>query len=193
MKDMPRSPGLYGHSQTSPIPARLSLPETLGPWALLSGEPLRGPDHRSSSHSEKQWVFQCQERSCLVLGRHLECCSLSPQATPQGPKPGWLANVPSETMTLGIPRLSHSSLGKASCTPPKPSQMRPNVPGPPRGQTQLQVRSFPVAPCGGASGGGGRHLSCGTPGGTSSQRERRTPSPRPQPLPACAVGERRQL
>lgn len=98
-----------------------------------------------------------------------------------------------KAMTLGSPSLSHISLGKACCTPPRPSQMQPNVPGHPQGQTQLQVPSSPVAPCGGASGGGGRHLSSGTPGETSSQRERRIPSPRPQPLPACAAGEKRQL
>lgn len=98
-----------------------------------------------------------------------------------------------KAMTLGSPSLSHISLGKACCTPSRPSQMQPNVPGHPQGQTQLQVPSSPVAPCGGASGGGERHLSSGTPGETSSQRERRIPSPRPQPLPACAAGEKRQL
>lgn len=101
---MPGSPDFSSHSQTSPIYPSPSLQEAPSPFALLSGEPLRvrpPPSLLSSSHSEKQWVFQCQERSCLILGRHPERYSLFPHATPQGPKPGRLANVPSKSQDPG--------------------------------------------------------------------------------------------
>lgn len=93
------------------------------------------------------------------------------------------------------PASALNSPGNPSCTPPNPGSAGTEtyVPGPPRGQTQLQVLSSPRAPCGGASGGGGRHLFCGTPGGTSSQRARRTPSPHPLPPPACATRRTGQI
>lgn len=95
----------------------------------------------------------------------------------------------------GSPASALNSPGNPSCTPPNPGSAGTTtyVPGPPRGQTQLQVLPSPRAPCGGASGGGGRHLFCGTPGGTSSQRARRTPSPHPLPPPACATRRTGQI
>lgn len=96
-------------------------------------------------------------------------------------RPGVLCTSPASAL---------NSPGRPRRTPPTQDD-RCHVPGPPRGQTQLQAPSSPVAPCGGASGGGERRLSCGTPGGTSSQRARRTPSPRLPPPPACAAWENR--
>lgn len=125
-KNMPGSPGLASHSQPPFLPACLLCRKLPVPW--LCCLMLRGPGHlplcsHLPSPSEKQWVFQCQERSCLILGRHPECYSLSPHATPQGPKPGWLANVPAKSHGPGgsMPAPQQPWKGKLHPTQAQPS------------------------------------------------------------------------
>lgn len=181
--------------------SHLSQPISAGssksPGLCCLGEPLRGPGLLplcTHPHTQSTSGSSSVKKEALLFKEDTQKAVHPPHMPPHGDQSqdGWPMLL-LKAMTLEAPCLSHITLGKACYTPPKPSQMQPNVPGPPQGQTPLQVPSSPVAPCGGASGGGERHLSCGTPGGTSSQRERRIPSPRPQPLPACAAGERRQL
>lgn len=94
---------------------------------------------------------------------------------------------------LGGSRSRVNSPGEASCTSLTHHRPR-DIPEPPQGQTQPQGPSSPAVPCGGASGGGGTHLSCGTPGEISSRRVRHTPSPHPPLPPACAAwGEQDRL
>lgn len=116
-----------------------------------------------------------------------------PTGNPKGTEAKGTSQFSIRSPILGAPASAPNSPGKASGT--SPTQHGPShIPAPPQGQTRLQAPSSPAAPCGGASGGGGTHPSCGTPGGISSQTARRTPSPRPLPPPACAArGEQDRL
>lgn len=130
------------------------------------------------------------EKELLYCRGTLTLAATLSTRSPEELKPQRLVNVPAKVLPWGpcLPCMGPEQPWEPELHPtrPRPSRHR-DIPGPPRGQTRLQVPSSPAAPCGGASGGGGRHLSCAVPGETSSRRARRTPSPRPLPPPACAV------
>lgn len=137
VKDMPGSPDLSGHSLTSaPIHASPSLQEALVLWLCCL-----------VSHSESQatslsaLIFTLREaagppvsrKKLSYLGRHPECCSLSPHATPQGPKPGWLANVPPKN-PRGLHACPTSALERQAAPHPSPARCNPVYQGPLEGK-----------------------------------------------------------
>lgn len=112
--------------------------------------------------------------------------STFPTGDPKGTKAKVTSRCSLQSPILGAPASAVKNPGEASRTSLTHHRPR-DIPEPPRGQTRRQAQSSPAAPCGGASGDGGTHPSCGTPGGISSRRARRTPSPHPRPPPACAA------
>lgn len=140
---MPGSPDLSGHSQTSaPIHASPSLQEALVLWLCCL-----------VSHSESQvtslsaLIFTLREavgppvsrKKLSYLGRHPECCSLSPHATPQGPKPGWLANVPPKNPGGSMPVPHQPWKGKLH-----PTQAQPDATQCTRAPSRANTAAGPV-------------------------------------------------
>lgn len=102
---MPGSPDLSGHSQSYPIYPSPSRQEAPSPLALLSGEPLRGPGLLplcSHLHTHRRNGSSSVKKEAVLFYEDAQYAVHSlPHATPQGPKPGWLANVPSKSHDPG--------------------------------------------------------------------------------------------